>query len=61
MVEPLTDKLERDIEGRDASLAWWNDNVELLLDVSGDGTGETLHFIINPKTAYSRNQMLYSI
>ena len=51
MVEPLTDKLERDIEGRDASLAWWNDNVELLLDVSGDGTGETLHFIINPNGA----------
>lgn len=49
--EPTPDKLERDIAGRDASLAWWNDNVEMLIDVSGDGTGSILHFIINANGA----------
>lgn len=38
MKEPEVDKLARDIgpETRDASLLWWNDNVELFLDVMGE-------------------------
>jgi hypothetical protein len=40
MTEPETAKLMKDIgpETRDASLIWWNDNVELFLDVMGDQT-----------------------
>lgn len=38
MTEPETDKLMRDIsaDSRDAVLLWWNDNVELFLDVTGE-------------------------
>jgi hypothetical protein len=40
MTEPEMDKLKRDIgaDTRDASLIWWNDNVELFLDVLGEQT-----------------------
>jgi hypothetical protein len=40
MTEPETAKLMKDIgpETRDASLIWWNDNVELFLDVMGNQT-----------------------
>jgi hypothetical protein len=40
MTEPEIGKLMKDIgrETRDASLIWWNDNVELFLDVMGDQT-----------------------
>ncbi|NLL83560.1 MAG: DUF4838 domain-containing protein [Lentisphaerae bacterium] len=51
LAEPTPDKLVRDIDSRDASLAWWNDNVELLMDVSGDGTGSLYHFILNANGA----------
>ncbi len=51
MAEPSPATLVRDIKGRDDSLAWWNDNVELFLDVSGDRLGDNYQFIINPNGA----------
>jgi hypothetical protein len=32
-------------------MAWWDDNVELLFDVTGKNEGEFYHFIINPNGA----------
>jgi hypothetical protein len=51
MQEPTPDRLERGVKGRDDSLAWWDDNVELLFDVTGKNEGEFYHFIINPNAA----------
>jgi len=41
MTEPDVDKLARDIaaDSRDASLIWWNDNVEIFIDPTGQRTG----------------------
>lgn len=41
MAEPTPEKLRRDIgkDSRDASLMWWNDNVEIFLDVTGQRAG----------------------
>lgn len=50
MAEPTPDKLARNIKGRDDSLAWWNDNVELFLDVAGQRTGY-YQLIVNPNAA----------
>jgi hypothetical protein len=50
MAEPAPGKLKRDIRGRDDSLAWWNDNVELFLDVTGKRTGY-YQLIVNPNAA----------
>ena len=52
MSEPEPDKLQRDIgkDSRDASLMWWNDNVELFLDVAGERAGY-YHFIVNANGA----------
>src|SRR5205823_3913623 len=46
MAEPATDKLQRSRTGRDNSTLWWDDNVELLLDVTGKNQGDYYHFII---------------
>jgi len=46
--EPNPELLKRNIKGRDDSLIWWNDNVELLLDVTGKQEGEFYHFIVTP-------------
>jgi len=51
MAEPAPDKLVRNIKGRDDSMAWWNDNVEVFLDVTGRQQGSYYHFIINPNAA----------
>jgi len=50
MAEPAPEKLARNIKGRDDSLAWWNDNVELFLDVTGQRTGY-YQLIVNPNAA----------
>jgi hypothetical protein len=52
MTEPEMDKLKNDIgkETRDASLMWWNDNVEIFLDPSGERRGY-YQFIVNPNGA----------
>lgn len=52
MSEPEIDKLKMDIGkgSRDASLMWWNDNVEIFLDPSGKRRGY-FQFIVNPRGA----------
>jgi len=35
LAEPTPERLKRAVRGRDDSLAWWDDNVELFLDVLG--------------------------
>ncbi|NQT88533.1 DUF4838 domain-containing protein, partial [bacterium] len=39
MAEPAPGKLARTIRGADDALAWWDDNVEVFLDVTGQRTG----------------------
>jgi hypothetical protein len=51
MTEPSPDRLERGIKGRDDSMAWWDDNVELLFDVTGKNEGEFYHMIVNANGA----------
>jgi hypothetical protein len=51
MTEPSPDRLERTIKGRDDSMAWWDDNVELLFDVTGKNEGEFYHLIVNANAA----------
>jgi hypothetical protein len=51
MAEPTPERIERGIKGRDDSMAWWDDNVELLFDVTGKNEGEFYHFIINANNA----------
>ncbi len=51
MQEPTPERLERNIQGHDDSLAWWDDNIELLFDVTGKNEGDFYHFIINPNNA----------
>ena len=51
MTEPTPELLERGIKGRDDSMAWWDDNVEMLLDVTGKNEGEFYHLIINANNA----------
>lgn len=53
MHEPTPALLERGIKGRDDSMAWWDDNIELLFDLTGKNEGEFYHFIINPNNAIS--------
>ena len=49
--EPYPELIKRDIKGRDDSVVWWNDNVELLLDVTGKQEGEFYHFIVTSNGA----------
>ena len=51
MTEPMPERLERGIKSRDDSMLWWDDNIELLFDVTGKNEGEFYHFIINPNAA----------
>jgi hypothetical protein len=51
MSEPTPDVIERKIKGADDSMAWWDDNVELLFDVTGKNEGSFYQFIINPNNA----------
>ena len=51
LTEPTPELLERGIKGRDDSMAWWDDNLELLFDVTGKNEGEFYHLIINANNA----------
>ncbi|MDA1016565.1 MAG: DUF4838 domain-containing protein [Planctomycetota bacterium] len=51
MTEPTPELLERKVKGRDDSMAWWDDCVEILFDVTGRHEGEFHHFIINANGA----------
>ena len=49
--EPSPTTLVRKLKSRDDSMAWWDDNVELFLDVTGKREGEFYQLIINPNCA----------
>lgn len=57
MQEPTPAALRRDIgaDSRDAALIWWNDNVEIFLDVTGKRSGYC-QFIINANGALFDSQ-----
>ncbi len=48
--EPTPHLLETDNGGHDNGQMWWDDNVELFLDVTGKSEGEFYQFIVNPET-----------
>ncbi|MBI3986202.1 MAG: DUF4838 domain-containing protein [Lentisphaerae bacterium] len=52
MMEPHMDKLCTTHGGHDNGEMWWDDNVELFLDVTGKKEGEFHQFIVNPNCAY---------
>ncbi len=45
MTEPNADKLVCDRGGKDTRDLWWNDNIEIFLDVTGENTGDFYQFI----------------
>jgi hypothetical protein len=49
LAEPTPALLEAAIKGRDDSLLWWDDNIELLFDVTGRNDGEFYHFIVSAR------------
>ncbi len=49
--EPSPDRLVRKIHSRDDSMAWWDDNVEVFVDVTGQRAGDFYQFIVNPNGA----------
>ena len=51
LTEPTPDRIERALKGHDDSMLWWDDNIELLFDVTGKNEGEFYHFIINANGA----------
>jgi Domain of unknown function (DUF4838)/Carbohydrate family 9 binding domain-like len=51
LTEPTPDRIERALKGHDDSMLWWDDNIELLFDVTGKNEGEFYHFIINANNA----------
>ncbi|NQU96580.1 MAG: carbohydrate-binding family 9-like protein [Chloroflexi bacterium] len=55
MAEPKPDRLVRTIRGHDDPMAWWNDNVEVFLDVTGQRTGY-YQLIVNPNGAVYDSQ-----
>lgn len=48
MAEPSPQSLVQNIKSRDESMAWWNDCVEVFLDVTGKNQGHWYQWIINP-------------
>ncbi len=46
-MEPNMDKLRDGQVGRDESLIWWDDCVEMLFDVTGKNEGDFYHFIVS--------------
>jgi len=49
MVEPNPQYLNTEHGGRDSGEIWWDDNVELFIDVTGKNEGEYYQMIMNPK------------
>mgnify|MGYP000951232821 CR=1 FL=1 len=45
--EPTPEKLMTKHSGRDSGSLWWNDNIEIFIDVSGNGDGDFYQFIID--------------
>jgi len=48
MAEPTPQSLVKTLRSRDDSMAWWNDCVEIFLDVTGKNQGEWYQLIVNP-------------
>jgi len=48
MAEPSPQTLVQTVKSRDESMAWWNDCVEVFLDVTGKNQGHWYQWIINP-------------
>ncbi|MBM4040130.1 MAG: DUF4838 domain-containing protein [Planctomycetes bacterium] len=48
MAEPSPQTLVQTVKSRDESMAWWNDCVEIFLDVTGKNQGQWYQWIINP-------------
>ncbi|MBM4034328.1 MAG: DUF4838 domain-containing protein [Planctomycetes bacterium] len=48
MAEPSPQSLVQTVKSRDESMAWWNDSVEVFLDVTGKNQGHWYQWIINP-------------
>ncbi len=46
--EPTPDLLETKNGGSDNPLMWWDDNIEIFLDVTGKNQGEYYQFMVNP-------------
>jgi hypothetical protein len=49
MVEPTPELLETKNGGHDNGEMWWDDNVEIFVDVTGKNEGEYYQFIVNPE------------
>ena len=52
MQEPTPHLLETVNGGHDNGNMWWDDNVELFVDVTGKNEGEFYQFIVNPEICY---------
>lgn len=52
MQEPTPERLETRNGGIDNPNMWWDDNVEIFLDVTGKSEGAFYQFIINPKLGW---------
>jgi len=52
MHEPTPHLIETVHGGHDNGLLWWDDNVEILVDVTGKSEGEFYHFIVNADGDY---------
>ena len=52
MHEPTPKLLETKNGGHDNGNMWWDDNVELFVDVTGKSEGEFYQFIVNPEVNY---------
>ena len=48
MAEPSPQTLVQTVKSRDESMAWWNDCVEIFLDVTGKNQGQWYQWIVNP-------------
>jgi hypothetical protein len=49
MTEPYPGKINTENGGRDSGNLWWDDNVEIFLDVTGKNEGEYYQLIMNAK------------
>ena len=52
MVEPTPQLLETKNGGHDNGSVWWDDCIEIFLDVTGKSEGEFYQFIVNPQGNY---------
>jgi len=51
MEEPAPQSLVRVVDSRDDSMAWWDDCIEIFVDVTGENQGDWYQFILNANCA----------